>query len=171
MFSLKKIACAAVLALGTTTATHASTTGSGFSFTPNINDSFTFTFDLTAGNGGETGDFGIAFDFFLTIDSVTGDNGLLGFFVDSPDGRLTDESTCSGFGGISPCDLQFSYDPVGERILGRLPAGLYNFGIFAGTVANDATITFGVSKVPLPAGGLLLIGALGALGLKRRRKA
>ena len=55
--------------------------------------------------------------------------------------------------------------------MGTLPAGLYNFGIFAGTVGSEATITFGVAKVPLPAGGLLLLGALGAIGMKRRRKA
>ena len=165
MISLKNIACAAVLALGS------ATTAQAVTFTENVNDSFTFTFDLPAGGEEETGEFGIAFDFFLTIDSVTGDNPLLGYFVDGPDGRLTNETTCSGFGGVGNCDLVFSFEPDGDRILGTLPAGLYNFGIFGATVGSEATITFGVSKVPLPAGGLLLLGALGAIGMKRRRKA
>ena len=170
MINLKNLACAAVLALGTATTVQAAT-AQNVSFTPNVNDSFTFTFDLGPKQDGETGTFGVAFDFFVTITSVTGDNPLLGYFVDGPAGRLTNETTCSGFGGIGNCDLQFDYDPVGESILGRLSAGLYNFGIFSGTVGSDATITFEVSKVPVPAGGLLLMGALGALGLKRRRKA
>ena len=165
MISLKNLACAAVLALSS------ATTAQAVTFTENVNDSFTFTFDLPAGGEEETGEFGIAFDFFLTIDSVTGDNPLLGYFVDGPDGRLTNETTCSGFGGVGNCDLVFASEPDGGRILGTLPAGLYNFGIFAGTVGSEATITFGVAKVPLPAGGLLLMGALGAIGLKRRRKA
>lgn len=164
MISMKNTACAAVLALG------AATTAQAVTFTPNVNDQFTFTFDLGAGQG-EEHTLGIGFDFFLTIDSVTGDNPLLGYFIDGPEGRLTNESTCSGFGGASNCDLVFASEPDGQQLFRSQAAGVYTFGIFAGTVQQSATITFGVSKVPLPAAGLLLMGALGALGMKRRRKA
>ena len=41
----------------------------------------------------------------------------------------------------------------------------------AGTNVTSHQLTFSTAAVPLPAGGLLLIGGLGALGVARKRKA
>ncbi|WP_136439595.1 VPLPA-CTERM sorting domain-containing protein [Pacificoceanicola onchidii] len=47
-----------------------------------------------------------------------------------------------------------------------------DLGSYVWTLGNGETITLnvGISPVPLPAGGLLLAGALAALGLRKRRK-
>lgn len=177
MSSFKKIALAGALALGT------ATTAQAVTFTDNVNDSFTFTFNIGKDNAADaieaTGLFGIAFDFDLTIEGVTGDNALVGFFVEDAAGNRVDtaamDSSCADGSPLgADCELVFSSQNSGLFLAGDLDAGQYNFGIFNLTGQQDGTITFGVSKVapvPLPAAGLMLMGALGALGLKRRRKA
>ena len=173
MNKLKGFALAGAMALGMATSAQAVT------FTDNVNNNFTFTFEWVPASplvveSEETDAFGIGFDFDLTISSVTGDNSLVGYFVDDATSRLTNDSTCSDFGSVGNCDLIFNSEPDGKLIFSGLSAGEYNFGIFGGPLSTAGSLTFEVAKiaaVPLPAGGPLLLGALGALGLKRRRKA
>jgi hypothetical protein len=174
MLGMKKAALAGVLALGT------ATTAQAVTFTPNVNDAFTFTLQWDDKDTIDASHFfGIGFDFDLTIESVTGANALVGFVVEDSAGNLIDtpamDSRCAdGSPTGAECELIFSSQYSGIDLASGLSAGSYNFGIFAGTALAGGSITFGVSKiaaVPLPAGGLMLLGALGALGLKRRRKA
>lgn len=178
MMKFKNLVCAAAMTLGLTVGAQASSFTPGLTFTPNVDNNFTFTFTFgpkvaDEDNSIESDFFGVGFDFDLTILGVTGDNPLVGYFIDGPDGRLTNETTCSGFGGVGNCDLVFAAEEDGQQIFADLPAGLYNFGVFGGPVSSEGSITFGVVKVaavPLPAAGLLLLGGLGALGLKKRRR-
>ena len=174
MTSFKKFALAGALALGT------ATTAQAVTFTPNVNDAFTFTLDLSKSDEIEaTGLFGIAFDFDLMLVGVEGTDLAVGFFVEDAAGNRIDttamDSTCAdGSPTGAACELVLNSQQNGFDLASGLEAGSYNFSVFGSSAIQDGTITFGVSKiaaVPVPAAGLLLLGALGSLGLKRRRKA
>lgn len=67
--------------------------------------------------------------------------------------------------GITTLDTLFSGNPQGQDLV---------FAWSNSTPTRDGspvTFDFDVASVPLPAGGLLLLAALGGLGLARRRKA
>lgn len=176
MINLKTLAAAGTIALGMASAAQATAIPSpGISFTQNVNSQFDIIFNFSPDVNQQTSPTGIGFDFNLTIESVTGDNPALGFFIDGPDGRLTNDITCSGFSGVENCNLIFGDITDSQLLFSDLAAGEYNFGVFGVTVQNAGSITFGIDKfvapVPLPAGGLLLLTGLGALAFKRRRKA
>lgn len=113
------------------------------------------------------------------------------FLSFGPDGRAASEFP-TGFVPGPPSSTPFSgdggslnagtYTLVIARYFGRLPANgttLSNFGTPSGTldialildITSDADLTLGAAgrivPVPAPAGGGLLVAALGALGLRR----
>lgn len=55
-------------------------------------------------------------------------------------------------------------------IFASLDAGTYRLGIKEGGDPSSAVAGFDIAEVPLPAGGLLLIGAMGGIATLRRRK-
>ncbi len=159
----------------------------------------TFTFDSSGGNGtgvdnGPTG----AFDFAVTL--VSNNNGTGGLFTTAT-ALATVGQVVSGVWQYSSNDVDgSSFDPFGYFIdsvfvgLVQLstngdPSPAFQSGVFSFNVANGqnwgfyALATDGVlgsstgvaygdiSPVPLPAGGLLLLGALGGVAALRRRKA
>jgi hypothetical protein len=66
----------------------------------------------------------------------------------------------------------FFTDVVGgdPLIFGRMAAGTYTLTIDGGLDDPDALYDIRIQAVPLPAGGLLLLTALGGLGIARRRR-
>lgn len=170
---------AATLALG------AATSAQAITFSDNVNNAFTFTFswdDKSANSFDEFHTTTFAFDFDLSIEGVTGQNPAIGYTVLQGGTFLGDTtfpfsvSTCAtGAGTSSECNLMFDDEATPKTLFSGLSAGEYTFGVFAGTNTQAGSITFGVSKVaavPLPAAGLLLLGALGGTAaLRRRRKA
>ena len=162
------VALAAALAVGAATSAEAVT------FTPNVNNQFSIIFDVVPDQNEETGDFQIGFDFNISIDWDNGGNTSLGYFVDQGSTRLvtsTAPTTCSGTSGPENCDLIFASQGSPLDIGSGLPAGFYNFGVFGTTTTQGpSTVTFTVSKVPLPAAGLLLLGALGGAAAMRRHR-
>lgn len=159
----------------------------------------TFTFDSNGGNGtgvdnGPTG----AFDFAVTL--VSNNAGGSSVFTTAT-ALAAVSQVVTGVWNYSSNDVDgSSYDPFGYFIdsvfvnLVQLSTngvaapsfqnGTFSFNVDAGhnwgfySVATDGilgsstSIAYGnVSPVPLPAGGLLLIGALGGVAALRRRKA
>lgn len=159
----------------------------------------TFTFDNNGGNGtgvdnGPTG----AFDFAVTL--VSNNNGSSNVFTTATAVAAVSQ-VVTGFWQYSTNDVDgSSFDPFGYFIdsvfvnlvqlsQNGIPSpsfqnGSFSFNVAAGhnwgfyTVATDGIfgsstgVALGnVSPVPLPAGGLLLLGALGGVAALRRRKA
>ncbi len=94
---------------------------------------------------------------------------------------VTDNGTCTTNGSISILDGYLC-----NRVTGTdgkpgtsqapidffgLAAGEYRIAVFEPNNPGVGNIDFDISAVPLPAGGLLLVGGLGALGALRRREA
>ncbi len=59
-----------------------------------------------------------------------------------------------------------SVDPLYENVA----AGTYYLGFYEAAQPSSGVINFSIAEVPLPAGGLLLFGALGGLAALRKRK-
>lgn len=66
----------------------------------------------------------------------------------------------------------FTADIVGgdSKIFGRMAAGTYTLRVDGDFTRLDALYDIRIQAVPLPAGGLLLLTALGGLGIARRRR-
>lgn len=178
MISLKHLACAAVLALGSATTAHAvSAPSPGVTFTDNVNDSFDVIFQTVPGTVQQTAFFNIGFDFNLSVDWEANGNNFIGFAVDDETQRLSlapSSTTCAGTSGPEACDELFGSTVEPLVLGGDFEAGSFNLSVFATNFgATTSTLTFSINKVapvPLPAGGLLLIGALGGFAMVRRRK-
>jgi len=139
---------------------------------------FTFTsdsmFDLRLGE--VSGDYGEDDVSAITLDRILGG----GTFE-----RLTNLNSCSNSDGTleGACNYFSEVDADGPRagaalkegdlLFTGLAAGDYRLGLIEiNTPENgSAGIDYrGTAPVPLPAGGLLLLGGLGAIGALRRRK-
>lgn len=175
----KTLLTAGALALGMATSAAAVTIPSvpSVSFTPNVNNAFTFTFDWSDMTDDGTEIVPIAFDFDLTIESSSKTNAIIGFFVEDPNGNRLEDSTsttCStNTGATEQCNLLFLAESTPKALFSGLAAGSYTFGIFGDASPFAGSLTFGVTKVsevPLPAGGVLLLSALGGFAAMRRRK-
>ncbi len=117
--------------------------------------------------------FSEAFDFSFV--SYSGpDREQTGFYVsDTLGNRYTNDSDAcrnAAWGSFAgACNLVTGSTTPG--VLFRLSAGDYSIGVFESQRPASGEIVFNVAAVPLPAGALLLIGALGAFGVAGRRKA
>lgn len=174
----KTLLAAGAVALGMATSASAITVTSGMSvdITPNVNNAFEIIFDWPNAPDDGITTLPIAFDFDLTVEDRSGMNPLIGYYVTDPNGNRLEDSTsttCSGMTGVVQCNLLFQGQPTPTTLFSNLTAGTYTFGVIADTVQNTGSITFGITKVsevPLPAGGLLLLTALGGIAATRRRK-
>lgn len=196
MSVISKSVLAATLAFGLSTAAQSATIDNAASWQGNFDAGLQITFAFAGASVPkdpnevrddlQTSPFTIADEFTLSIVADTGDNDVIGFFVDDGAGnRLNttdDGTTCSGFGSVQGCDLYFAGTALPQTLFSDEPAGVstfsggtYNIGIFGATVPDAGSITFQITKVaavPLPAGGLLLLTALGGgMAMRRRRKA
>lgn len=155
----------------------------------------TFTFDSNGGNGtgvdnGPTG----AYDFAVTL--VSNNNGTAGIYT-TADATATDSMWVTGLWQYSTNDVDgSSFDPFGYYIdttfvqltatsappsfqngsFSFFVSGGQDWGFYSystdGILGSSTAISYGdLAPVPLPAGGLLLLGALGGVAALRRRKA
>lgn len=128
-----------------------------------------------------------AFDLFLTgYGSAPIHEDYTGFILREIGGAslTTDHDFCSGsalpemqvrcnlatnFGGVA---FHQSHTPnASVPVLSNIAAGSYYLGFYEGATPPDGSVSFSlVTAVPVPAGGMLLLGALGGLGLLRRRR-
>lgn len=177
MKMIKQIALAGALALGASTAAQAATM-----VTPTTNGSFTLDFTWTGTAYSEEITKNIGFNFDLVLNTYTGSGSQkTGYYLDGPDGKrlTTSTSDCLGASwarrGAGKCDVVRASDTDGTVLFSNLGAGTYYFGVYdssrprAGTLAFDIK-NIDVAAVPLPAGGALLLGAMGAFAALRRRK-
>jgi hypothetical protein len=129
-----------------------------------------------------------AFNLFLTgYGSAPIHEDYTGFILREIGGAslTTDHNFCSGsalaelqvscnlatnFGGTA---FHQSHTPDAVvPVLSNIAAGSYYLGFYEGATPADGSVSFSlVTAVPVPAGGMLLLGALGGLGLLRRRSA
>lgn len=158
----------------------------------------TFTFDPNGGNGTgvDNGPSG-AFDFAVTL--VSNNNGTAGLFTTGT-AVADHAYTVSGVWQYSTNDVDgSSFDPFGYFIdlvlvnlvqlsVNGVSAPSFQNGVFSfvvdvgqsfgfytlatdGILGSSTGVAYGnLAPIPLPAGGLLLVGALGGLAALRRRK-
>lgn len=170
---------AATVTLGMATSASALTVSPDMTvdITPNVNNAFEIVFTWPDSPIDGTEAVPIAFDFNLSIEASSGTNTAVGYFIEDPDGiRLQNASSTTCADGTpmgAQCNLLFSAEQTPMTLFSDLAAGTYTFGVFGGTVPNAGSLTFGITKVsevPLPAGGVLLLSALGGFAAMRRRK-
>ena len=143
---------------------------------------FTDTFDLTGLSGDTIESYELTLTFSLAGPSVRPTEAWLAQFQGSDGTGTQDDDYALLLSGDSPQTITFNLtsDPrtTGDAFENSLATGLFTFGFaetttgFDSFLLNSATLTvYGTpAPVPLPAGGLLLLGGLGGLAAMRRRK-
>jgi len=118
---------------------------------------------------------------FIFDGVTTAEDGLIasGFVREGNGGNTSNFILNLNGGSVGPSPLSFSTDitSVGDNggtslIFSGTAGTLYTFAIDSGvpSPSNAATYDIRISAVPLPAGVLLLLSGLGAMGIVRRRK-
>ncbi len=112
----------------------------------------------------ETGNFLFNDDFAAAGDAFTAFHsaGLVDFTFNSESPNPAIRSITNGVGGTLGLNLSFAAAPDGSSYYAMFGDGL-------GDIDRDDMI-IKITAIPLPAGGLLLLTALGGLGVARRRK-
>lgn len=156
--------------------------------------------DFTWGSAPASGyaEFTIDTDSFVYIADYSGPtgSGYTGFMLVEQGGATltTDQgAACNNLNVLLPvrggCDLVTnqtspgltSSNPSTATAYTMLTAGTYYIGMYEGSQPADGFLSFQISEgeyqevtpvapVPLPAGGLMLVGALGGIAALRRRK-
>ncbi len=179
MKNVKTLLAVSALAFGMATSASAITISSDMSvdITPNVNNAFEIVFSWPDQPNDGLSTVPIAFDFDLTVESFSSSNASVGFLVTDANGMDVGgglASNCAdGTPNGTPCNLVFSAASTPITLAEDLSAGIYTFKVFGGSVPNAGSLSFGITKVsevPLPAGGLLLLTALGGIAATRRRK-
>ena len=118
----------------------------------------------------------VAYDFNVSLLEFSGSGSdQVGYFFDFGGTRLSTSTTaCDPAGGnfVGGCDVVTGTTPIGTTLFSGLSAGTYDLGCYYGGTPEFGRLVLQFSKVapvPLPAAGFLLLGALGGLGLARRR--
>lgn len=143
---------------------------------------FTDTFDLTELSDDTIESYELTLSFSLAGPSIRPNEAWLVQFQGSDGLDTMDDDFALLRSGASPQTITFNVtsDPVtnGDAFENSLVTGLFTFGFgemtsgFDSFVLNSATLTVNgtPAPVPLPAGGLLLLGGLSGLAAFRRRK-
>ncbi|ETX12851.1 hypothetical protein OCH239_15615 [Roseivivax halodurans JCM 10272] len=162
---------------------------------PDFSDNFSFTWSNAGAAEGAPyqGAFTFTSDsrFDLALGEVSGDYGeddvsafTLDRIMDGSFERQNAANTCPNAGQLAGNCSYFSEvgsdegnaaDALkeGELLFSGLEAGEYSLGLIESASPANGSAGFdyrGVAAVPVPAGGLLLLGGLGAIGALRRRK-
>lgn len=183
MTSIKSILAAGAVALGlsATASQAASFVDTSPASDPFSSFEFTFTWTNTPASE-EITPFAIAYDFDLSLVSYSGIGAeQTGYYVDQYSGmvpsRLTTQTNAcdnaAWTGQPGTCDLITASTADGTVLFSDLSAGTYGFGFYDSATPASGTLTFGVTKVsavPLPAGGVLLLSALGGFAALRRKR-
>jgi hypothetical protein len=174
MKNFKAILAASALTLGLGTAAQAA------SVIPQGVDSFDIEFQWsdTPYIDTYTG-FPLSFNYDLSFVSYTGaGSDQSGYYFDVDGARLTTSNTSACAVAFGDCDLINTSTAPGV-LFSNLAAGTtFELGVYDSATPTFGKVTFNISKaadvapVPLPAAGLLLLGALGGIaGMRKRKKA
>lgn len=177
MNGLKSVLTAAALAMATTanaaTITGVTTTGIG-TFTDNLSVDGTFVIDWVSA-------YNNTFEVMFTLTLGETERLALAGYLYAPGAGTPFSSNVLIQSGATTLFQNHVSDVVYNRpgtgltnglgALIELTAGVYSFRLREPNNPDAARATFTLSPVPLPAGGLLLLGALGAFVLARRRTA
>ena len=169
--NIKTLICAAAFALSAFAAGAVTVTGAGGSYDINADTLFTGSaIDLDGGAGSHV------VTFYSLIDPVDGQVnasitlGILGTFTDL---TVSWYDTITGLvmmDGLTPVSKAVGVGLTELRTTFTLPSLSQDLVISWSDSTAGVEFDFDVSTVPLPAGGLLLLTALGGLGIARRRR-
>ncbi len=171
------------------TGDNTATNGVSMGIDPDQNEAdFDFTWNSTPFSGYITFNSDKAFDLYFEnyIPNNADSKQYSGFVLRDSEGNFlqTGDANSTGCNDAAfsiiagPCNLVTGQNGEGNYIkpdtdtpiFAKLAAGTYTIGIDETNRPVGGSADFRVSAVPLPAGGVLLLSALGGMGFLRRRK-